>query len=421
MRSAIKERIGQLMLTRVRRNGIDLSKLSIVPRSLRLPLQRFGLDPVPTLRRIRDVSPVTRLDRMFGIDIFLVTGHEQARAVLADRSSYSNDIRHLVGSDDDAPETKIGGLGFTDPPDHSRLRKILTPEFTRRRLRRLEPGIARVVTDQLSALERRGPVADLVSGFALPVPSLVICELLGLSEDQRERFVELAPARFDVSAGGMGTMDAASESRAFFFDVVKRQRRAPTEGMIGQIVREHGDELTDLDLVGLVDGVFLGGFETSASMLALGALTLLRDGYGTLARTGDADTVDRMVEELLRYLSVVQIAFPRFARHDLDLFGQQVRAGDVVVVSLSGSNRDGVLGEDMDLFDPYRHPTPHNAFGYGMHRCVGAELARMELRSAYPALFRRFPRMALAAPPSQLAFRKMSIVYGLESLPVRLW
>ena len=126
----------------------------------------------------------------------------------------------------------------------------------------------------------------------------------------------------------------------------------------------------------------------------------------------------RFVEELLRYLTVVQMAFPRFAKENMDIAGVPISAGDIVLVSLSGSNRDPVLGPDMERFDPARDPTSHLAFGYGIHRCIGAELARMELRTAYPALVRRFPELRLAVPADELAFRKVSIVYGLDALPV---
>jgi cytochrome P450 len=170
----------------------------------------------------------------------------------------------------------------------------------------------------------------------------------------------------------------------------------------------------------LADGVFTGGFETSASMIALGALALLQEPEAFALLHDNDDSVDAVVEELLRYLAVVQISFPRFAKQDMVLYGNKITAGDVVVCSLSGANRDSALGDAMDDFNPLRPPVAHFAFGHGFHRCIGAELARMELRSAYPALVRRFPRMSLAVDPATLTFRKLSIVYGVEALPVHL-
>lgn len=187
------------------------------------------------------------------------------------------------------------------------------------------------------------------------------------------------------------------------------------------IVREHGDSVDDEELAGLADGVLTGGFETTASTIALGSLVLLRnEDVLTRLRTDDATTVP-FVEEVLRYLSAVQMAFPRFARRDIEIAGVVIPRGDMVLCSLSGANRDESYVMDDGRFDPDRAtPAGHLAFGHGIHRCIGAELARMELRSAYPALARRFPGMRLAVPPQDLAFRKLSIVYGIESLPVHL-
>ena len=202
-----------------------------------------------------------------------------------------------------------------------------------------------------------------------------------------------------------------------------RQRVTPGPGLIGQILRDEGDAISDVDLAGLADGVFTGGFETTAGMIALGTIVLQRDPeYARLVREGSREDVDRVVEELLRYLAVVQVAFPRFAKHDMELFGTQVKAGDVILASLSGANRDpAAVGEDPDSFDPYRVPASgHLAFGHGMHRCIGAELARMELRIVFPRLLQRFPELALDVPESELSFRQLSFVFGVEELPVRL-
>jgi cytochrome P450 len=269
-------------------------------------------------------------------------------------------------------------------------------------------------------MEEAGPVVDLVEMFAAPIPFLVICELLGLPDEDRTSFQQLGHARFDVTRGGIGTLGAVSESRTFLLEAIRRQRTHPEDGLIGKILKDHGDAIDDLDLAGLADGVFTGGFETSASMIALGALALLQHPDHIARLRADDSAVDGVVEELLRYLSVVQISFPRFARNDMELFGKKISKSDVVVSSLSAANRDAALGEGMETFDPTRAPVPHFAFGHGFHRCIGAELGKMELRAAYPALVRRFPSMSLEVDPEQLRFRKLSIVYGVETLPVRI-
>lgn len=404
-----------------RAGGIDLSKIDRVPDRLGWPLTRNRFDPLPRLGELREESPVARLTSFLGINVWLVTGEAEAREVLGDQRRYSNDIRPYVGKAGDAASGDIGGLGFTDPPQHTVLRKLLTPEFTMRRLERLRPRIEAIVASQLDVVEARGSAGvpvDLVREFAFPIPFLVICELLGLPDEERETYRQLGSARFDVTGGGVGTFGAVAGSREFLLDFVRRQRADPGDGLVGQLIREHGDSVSDFDLGGLADGAFTGGLETSASMLALGT-ALLTEHPEVYARLGsDPAYAEPVVEELLRYLSVVQVGFPRFVREDLELAGHAISKGDLVMVHLTGASRDPRAGWD-DAFDPSRPVTAtHLAFGYGFHRCVGAELARMELRIAFPALARRFPRLSLVE--QEPAFRQKSIVYGLDRLPVLL-
>lgn len=399
---------------------MDLSQLHRIPDSLAWPLAREGVHPSARLRSARDADPVQRLTSFLGLDVWLITGYDEAREVLGN-VDHSTDIRPYMGRSGDVEHGDIGGLGFTDPPAHTRLRKLLTGEFTIRRLERLQPGIEDIVATQLdeTAATAVDGVVDLVRTFAFPVPFRVICDLLGVPDDRREVFRRLGTARFDVTHGGAGSIGAISGSRKFLLAETARQRHDPGPGLIGQIIREHGDEISDFDLGGLADGAFNGGMETSASMLALGTLALLQQPglWGQLSR--DEAPVDQVVEELLRQLSVVQVAFPRFARSDLVVGGHRIRKGAVMLVHLPAAGRDprSTAGES---FCPSSRSAQHLAFGHGLHRCIGAELARMELRVAYPALAKRFPRMRLAVEESELDFHSKSIVYGVESLPVRL-
>lgn len=403
---------------------VDLSKIDRVPASLGWPLERDGVHPPARLEEMRADDPVGVLTTFLGIRVWLVTGQEAGHEVLVDReAAYSTDIRPYVGKAG-AADGDIGGLGFTDPPDHTRLRKYLTPEFTRRRLQRLEPLVDAIIERQLDEIEAAAHAAedgvvDLVPLFSFPVPFLVICELLGLPDERRATFHELGSARFDISGGGIGAFGAISGSREFLLAETARQRHEPGPGLIGQIVRDHGDDISDYDLGGLADGAFTGGMETSAGMLALGTVTLLESSEtwkGLVVGTADVDAV---VEELLRYLSVVQVAFPRFALRDVEVGGRQVRKGDVVLVHLPAVDRDPSFGACPHAFDPARPPRSHLAFGHGIHRCVGAELARMELRKAYPALARRFPDMQLVGSSDDLSYFSSSIVFGVERLLVR--
>ena len=421
MRARARAWTGRLLARRVQKKGIDLSSLTFIPERAKVPLQRVGTDPVPRLAQLRATDPVHRLKLPFDFRVHLVTGHEQVRAVLADRDSYSNDIRHLLPGTGPATADDVGGLGFTDPPLHTRLRKIVTPEFTMRRLARLEPTIEAIVARQLDDLAAAGTPADLARLVSFPVPFQTICELLGLDLLDRDAFARLGVQRFDATGGAAGAFGAVSAQREFLFDAVARQRKEPGPGLIGQIIRDEGDLISDVDLAGLADGVFTGGYETTAGMISLSTMVLLRDpAHAALVRDGDRKDVDRVVEELLRYLSVVQVAFPRFAKQDMEIDGHPLRAGDVVIASLSGANRDpATAGADPETFDPARVPTSgHLAFGHGIHRCIGAELARMELRIVLPALLRRFPDLALAVRPEELSFRNLSFVYGIDELPV---
>jgi len=421
LRSRVGAWVGRKYLARTQKKGFNLAKMSFLPDAALMPLKRDGLDPIAELAAKRETEPISRIPLPFGLNAWLVSGYDEAKAVLADATAFSNDFTNLVGgnaglTDDQNP----GGLGFADPPAHTRLRKALTPEFTMRRLARLTPRIDAIVNGQLDAMAATDGPIDLATAFALPIPSLTICELLGVPYEDRDEFQRLSTSRFDLFAGTNASLGAITESLTYLLDIVRKQRESPGDGLLGMLVKEHGDQIDDRELAGLADGLLTGGLETTASMLTLGALVLLRDPETFALIHDNDDAIDPFVEELLRYLTVVQVAFPRFARADIDIAGTRIGTGDIVVVSLSGANRDTTLGSDMERFDPTRSPTSHVAFGYGVHRCIGAELAKMELRAAYPALVRRFPKLRLAVQPEELAFRKLSIVYGVESLPVSL-
>lgn len=413
----VKDILRRALLART--GGLDLTKLDKIPVHLTWLLERDGLAPSAKMSRVRDVDPVKKVASLLGLDIWVVSGDEEVREVLgAPKGTYSNDIRPYLGSGR-LGEVGVGGLGFTDLPDHTRLRKLLTPEFTVRRLARLDPMIIAVVEDQLdemAAAAEHGPV-DLSDLFAFPVPFRVICDLLGMTPERRRHFSKLATARFDVTSGGAGPFEAATESLDFLEEEVRRQRLDPGPGLIGQIIRDHGDEITDVELAGLADGVFLGGLETSASMLALGSAVLLerRDLWAQMAN--DPDKVDAIVEELLRLVTPVQFAFPRFVKEDTVVAGKKVAKGSVLVAQLPAANRDPRTSIG-DQLDPERATVSHLAFGHGFHRCVGAELGRLELRKAFPLMAKRFPDMQLATEFAELDFRTSSIVFGVEKVPV---
>ncbi|TAM91358.1 MAG: cytochrome P450 [Jatrophihabitans sp.] len=400
------------------------SLLARFPDEALLPLRRDGLDPVPALGELRAREPVSRLKLPLGLRGWLVTGYAESREVLAAGPHiFSNDFGNMIGKVGIAAEQDPGGLGFADPPAHTRLRHMLTPYFTTRALAARAPRVRQIVDEALEDVARAAGsdgVVDLQRHFSVPIPSRVIMELLGIDEADRADFARLSTARFDFSGGASASLDVIQESIEYLREIVVRQRSDPGPGLIGTILAEHGDDVGDVELAGLVDGVLTGGFETTVSMLTLGAVALLRDRALCDAVRADEATVEPLVEELLRYLSVVQVGFPRFAVRDVTIGGKAMFAGDVVLCSLSGAGRDARQGPGMDSVDIARPQPGHLAFGHGIHRCVGAELARMELRMAYPALLHRFPAMRLAVAPEQLRFRDLSFVHGMKELPVVL-
>jgi cytochrome P450 len=383
---------------------------------------RDGLDPVPELAALRAERPVSPLVIPNGPTAWLVTGYAEARAVLGDADTFSNDFANIAGAGAATEDKDPGGLGMSDPPKHTRLRRLLTPQFTAHRLRELEPRISAIIEGCLDDMQRAraaadGEPVDLVTTFAQPVPALVICELLGVPADEQADFQRISNNRFDLSGGTRGGIDAINESLDYLGELVARQRAEPGDGLLGRMIKESGDELTDRELAGLADGLLTGGYDTTASMLALGTVVLAsRPELRDVAL--DPERIGPLVDELLRYISVVQVAFPRFARRETEIGGQPIGMGEMVVCSLSGANRDARFGGDPERLDPARDAGGHVAFGYGIHHCVGAQLARREMALAYPALLRRFGSLRLATPAEELSYRPFSIVYGVSALPV---
>jgi cytochrome P450 len=387
-------------------------------------MQRVGFDPVDELARVRADEGVTRVVTPFGIPAWLVTRAEDVREVLSDPARFSNartelplaDLLHL--SREEMAEQRAGQLLGLDPPEHTRLRRMLTPEFTVHQIRRLAPRIEAIVESHLDDLEREGPPTDLVAGFALPIPSLIICELLGVPYSERAEFQQRTRRQLDMSVPLEELRTLRLESRAFMQAQVDRAQAAPGEDLLGMLIREHGDDLGNDELVGIALLLLIAGHETTANMLGLGTLALLCHPDQLAAVRDDPASVGPAVEELLRWLSIVPAGILRTTTTEVTLAGHTIPAGELVAASLVAANRDPALVEDPDRFDITRGALGHLAFGHGVHHCLGAPLARMEMTTAFPALLRRFPHLALAVPFEEVDFRAHHFIYGLQSLPV---
>jgi len=391
-------------------------------------LRRDGLDPAPELGEARESASVQRMVTVFGIPAYVVTRYADVKIALADYERFSNRRPAWPGllnsppppaSADRQPEADTAGnLLATDPPDHTRLRRMLSPEFTMRRMNQLEPRVVEIVEQHLDVMEDAGPPADLVAHFALPVPSLVICELLGVPYEDRDGFQRRSARQLDLALPMPERMELALQGRAYMRSLVERARRESGDDIFGTLVRKYGNDVTDAELTGMGALLLLAGHETTSNMLALGTLALLEHPEQLAAVRDTPDAVGPAIEELLRYLSVVQTAIPRMTTTDVEIDGVTIPAGQLVLLSMPVGNRDPRFIESPETLDIRRGEPGHLAFGHGVHHCLGAPLARMEMRIAYPALLRRFPRLRLADDISEIQFKKTHFIYGVRSLGV---
>jgi cytochrome P450 len=265
-------------------------------------------------------------------------------------------------------------------------------------------------------MERKGPPADLVEDFALPIPSLVICELLGVPYEDREDFQRRTAQLLNIGLPMADRMKVQVENREYMAGLVAREQAEPGEAMLGMLVREHGDELSTDELIGIANILLIAGHETTSNMLGLGTLALLRHPEQLALVRDDPDAVGPAVEELLRWLSIVHSGVLKTTTVDVEVAGTTIPAGSAVVCALPAANRDPAATPDPDRLDVTRGELGHLAFGHGVHHCLGAPLARMEMRIAFPALLRRFP--TLAEVPGTAAFRSFHVIYGLTGLEV---
>src|SRR6476646_10381794 len=291
-----------------------------------LHMRRNTFNPTPELREIRETDGVRTVTNAFGMKVFLVTRHEDIKDVLSDHQRFSNSRPpgFVVPGAPNVPEeeqtsARAGNLLGLDPPEHQRLRRMLTAEFTIRRMKRLEPRIVEIVEAQLDAMEKAGPPADLVASFALPIPSLVICELLGVPYDDREDFQRRSSRQLNFRIPTTERFAEQRASREYMMTLVRRARRKPGEDMLGMLVREHGTEVSDYELVGIGGLLLLAGHETTSNMLSLGTIALLQHPDQLAAVRDDPDAVGPAIEELLRYLSVVQNAIPRITTSEVEV------------------------------------------------------------------------------------------------------
>lgn len=309
-----------------------------------------------------------------------------------------------------------------DDPEHNRIRRMFTKDFTVKRIAAMRPEIQKMADDLLDTMTAKPGPADLVQEYALPLPSLVISLLLGVPYADHEFFQNhtMLVLRSGASNDEMAT--SRREMFRYLLDLVVRKEREPADDLLSRLAQEQilPGHLRREEAVVSASALLVAGHETTANMIALSTLALLQDP-DLLARIRDTDDpalVAKAVEELLRYLSVVHTNVYRVATEDLTLSGTKIKAGDVVSINIPGGNWDPAYTTNPGTLEFDRETRGHVAFGYGTHQCVGQMLARTELQIALPALLRRLPELRLAVPPEELSFRNDMIVYGLYAMPV---
>jgi len=376
----------------------------------------------PTYIQLQETEPVSWVRMPFGGEGWLATGYQEVKTVLGDpRFSRSATVGKDVPRTSPRIENDSSILSL-DPPDHGRLRKLVAKAFTARRIELLRERAQEIVDGALDAVEAQGPPADLVSTLNMPLPITIICDMLGVPEDERVGFqgwtdVLLGYGAF--TAEGIG--DAMNSLMGYIAAMVAERRRVPHDDMLGVLVeaRDGEDRLSEEELVTFGVTLLVAGHETTANMLGNIVYTLFDRPELLKSLREEPDLLPAAVEELVRFIPLGSVvAVPRMALEDVELGGVTVRAGESVLVSMMAANRDPSVFADAGEVDFHRANNPHVAFGHGVHHCLGAPLARMELQVAIGTLFRRFPTLELAVPVADVPFKRGRLIRGPLELPV---
>jgi pentalenic acid synthase len=370
---------------------------------------------------LREARPLTRITLFDGRGVWVVTGHSAARALLSDPRLSSDRTRPAFPATTErfaaARARRVALLGVDDP-EHRTQRRVLVPSFTLKRVAALRPRIQETVDRLLDRMEDQGPPAELVNAFALPVPSMVICALLGVPYTDHDFFEEQSrrllrgPAAADTEA-------ARARLDAYFGSLIDRKRKDPGDGLLDELIQDQLREgaMDRQDLVSLATILLVAGHETTANMISLGTFTLLRHPEQLAELRADPTLMAAAVEELLRFLSIAD-GLLRVATEDIEVAGKTIRADEGVVFATSVINRDAHTFTEPDALDWHRPARHHVAFGFGIHQCLGQNLARAEMEIALLSLFDRFPGLRLAAPADTIAFKPGDTIQGMLELPV---
>lgn len=386
------------------------------PKVVDFPLRRPGEQfPPPRYADYRRQEGLVLSYLPSGKPVWLVTRHKDVRAVLTNPKISSNPEHEgfpNVGETMGVPKQEQipGWFVGLDSPEHDRFRKALIPEFTVRRVREMRPAIQRTVEERIDALLAAGDSVDLVSEFALPVPSLVISTLLGVPPVDRDFFESRTRTLVAIRASTDQQRDTATRELLRYINrLIAIKEKWPGDDLISRLLAT--GVLSTQEMSGVLLLLLIAGHETTANNIALGVVTLLMNPEWI----GD----DRAVEELLRFHSVADIVSLRVAVEDVEIAGQLIKAGEGIVPLVAAANHDANVFECPHKFDPARTDRQHVAFGYGVHQCLGQNLVRVEMEIAYRRLFERIPTLEIAVPIEELPFKYDGVLFGLHALPVR--
>ncbi|BCY05992.1 cytochrome P450 [Actinoplanes sp. L3-i22] len=398
----------------------------------------FQDDPHPAYEEWRRSGPVRRAVLPSGMQAWIVTRYEDARRALTDprlskRSSPAPEGQPVGGSRTAgaAPAAAMSpGIGAAisrhmlavDPPDHTRLRRLVAAAFTARRIEALRPRVEQIAIDLLDSLAGREQ-ADLIDEFAFPLPIQVICELLGLPPEDRDDFREWSDAVVAGSAAGPKLGPAIEAMVKYIHALLAERRKAPGDDLLSGLiqVRDAEDRLTEDELSSMVFLLLVAGHETTVNLIGNGTYLMLRDRTEWERLRADRELLPSAIEEFLRYEGPLKTSTFRIATEDVEIGGVTIPAGDPVIIGLLSANRDGDQFPSADLLRLDRVQSPaHLAFGHGIHYCLGAPLARLEAQVAFTALLDRHPGLQLAVPVGELHWRPGLLLRGLQGLPVFL-
>ncbi|MFE7568024.1 cytochrome P450 [Streptomyces sp. NPDC057539] len=383
-----------------------------------------GLDLHPEYRQLWD-KPLARVRLPYGEDAWLATRHEDVRTVLSDpRFSLATAVSRDQPRIGRMPRTG-GGLIASDAPDHTRMRSLLSKEFTARRIERLREDIRRTADGLLDRMIDTGPPTDLIEDFAFPLPMTLICELVGVPHSDHPHVRAWA----DTVCSGSATPETIQRRATEFFALMRgwvdTRRREPADDLLTLMVRacDKDGSVSEGELMGLLNELLVGGFVTTTNQIGnfFSLLLLPRDSEEDLMARLRAEPglIPKAVEELLRYVPLLNgLSLPRYATEDTELGGVLVRAGEPVIVSPSAANRDPGVFDDPDRVILDRANNSHVSFGHGTHYCLGAHLARLELQVTLERVLSRMPDLRLAVPVDELRWRSKEFFSGLHELPV---